>query len=111
MRGIQDELKAAEETYHHAYLGQRALLVKGMGSIKARDVPTPKTYREALSSEFAEFWQAAVLKEIKNLEDHEVYEWVELPAGRRAIDATWSFKVKANSAGLVDRFKGRLCAR
>lgn len=34
-----------------------------------------------------------------------------MPAGRKAIDSKWVFKVKYNSDGKVDRFKGRVVAK
>ena len=42
-------------------------------------MPEPRNYKEALESEFALFWEAAIAKELKNLADHDIWEWVDLP--------------------------------
>ena len=83
----------------------------------ARDAPTPKSYREALSGEFATAWNAAELRELKSLkdqEDQEVWEWCE-PAleggGAHAIGATWDWGAEPASEGFVDKVTARLCAR
>ena len=82
------------------------------GKLLARDVPTPTSYKDALSGDFATEWNQAVLRELKNLRDHSVWEWCELPAGRsHTIDATWAWRVKPTSQGHVDKWKARLCAR
>ena len=83
-----------------------------LGNMKARDVPTPRSYKEALSGDFADHWNAAVLKELQNLADHGVYKWCELPQGAaRPIDTTWAWRVKPTSTGQVDKLKARLVAR
>ena len=82
------------------------------GKLMARDVPTPKSFKDALSGEFATEWNQAVIRELKNLKDHSVWEWCELPEGRtHTIDATWAWRVKPTSQGHVDKWKARLCAR
>ena len=112
----------ARRTYHEhvqrgyaAFLRARdagwAHLVEKLKHIKARDVPTPKRYSEAIQGDFKEFWLEAIRKEIKNLTDHGTWVWRDLPKGRKPIDSTWSFKVKPNDRGLIDKFKARLCAR
>lgn len=85
--------------------------VAGLEGMKARDIPEPPNYKAALRGEFASFWRSAIMKEFDNLEEHDIWELVELPAGRRSIDTTWRFKAKPNAAGLIDKFKARLCAR
>ena len=64
-----------------------------------------------MESEFSQYWEDSIRRELDNLEDHEIWEWVDLPKGRRCIDTTWRFKVKPTMAGLIDKFKSRLCAR
>ena len=76
-------------------LPNKGLGKKGLAGVAARDVPTPKSYREAISGPFADHWNAAVLKELNNLKDHGVYKWVERPVGAPVpIDATWAWRVK-----------------
>ena len=94
-----------------AHLASRVALVEGLKHLKARDVPTPKKYSDAIEGDFKEFWKASIHKEIANLEDHNTWEWTDLPKGRKPIDATWAFRVKPNDDGLIEKFKSRLCAR
>ena len=43
--------------------------------------------------------------------ENNTWDLVELPEGREAIGSKWVFKVKHDSCGKVDRFKGRLVAK
>ena len=88
-----------------------ANLVKGLEGIRARDVPEPQSYKEALMSDYAEYWDAAIKIELKNLEDHDIWEWTHLPEGRKCIDTTWRFKTKVNAMGMIDKLKARCCSR
>ena len=88
-----------------------ANLVKGIEHVKARDFPEPRNYKDAINSEFKEFWNEAIQSELANLKSHGIWEWTELPAGRRCIDTTWRFRTKPTKSGMIDKLKGRLCAR
>ena len=105
---IQRIVREAEEDLDFTY----AAVVTDLRHTLAREIPTPKSYKEALSGVFADAWNEAVLKELANLKDHDVWEWCELPEGRNhTIDATWAWRVKPTSQGFVDKLKARLCAR
>ena len=88
-----------------------ANLTKGLEGVRARDVPEPKSYAEALASDYSSFWRDSIGVELANIEEHDVWEWVDLPRGRRCIDTTWAFRVKTNADGIVDKLKSRLCGR
>ena len=79
--------------------------------VKARDVPEPKRYSEAVEGRFSKFWTAAVQKELANLKNHKVYHWVMPKRGRKTVDAKWVFKAKSRNDGGIDKFKARLVAR
>ena len=110
-------VREAEDLFTYAArvqmnLPNKGLGKKGLAGVAARDVPTPKSYREAISGPFADHWNAAVLKELNNLKDHGVYKWVERPVGAPVpIDATWAWRVKPTSDGGVDKLKARVVAR
>ena len=111
---VDHAVRQARELFHSAYLTEQMLVIEGLEGVHARDIPTPKNFKQSLEGDFSEFWRQAVLTEVKNLEEHGVWEWVNrssLPPGRYPIDTTWSFKAKANNEGLVEKFKARLCAR
>ncbi|CAI7874948.1 unnamed protein product [Closterium sp. NIES-53] len=63
----------------------------------ALDIPTPRTYREAVSGQWASQWKAAM--------DSEMASWIS--TGTYVVDSMWIFKVK-RPPGLPDVFKGRL---
>ena len=105
----QGKLKAeracevAQEEFARAYMLERMLLVESLiKRVAARDIPTPKNYKEAVRSEFADYWNDAIIEEIRNLQSHGT--WKEIPMssvskGRKPIDSTWSFRVKKNQKG------------
>ena len=74
--------------YAKAYLLERAMLVESLRGVK--NIPTPKSYKEAVASEFAEYWNQAIVTEIQNLESHDVWEFVhkkDLPKGTKLVDS------------------------
>ena len=79
--------------------------------IKARDVPEPKRYSQAVEGRFKQYWTASIQKELANLKNHGVYRWVHLKPGQKTVDAKWVFKVKSRNDGGIDKFKSRLVAR
>lgn len=39
-------------------------------------------------------WREAIEEEMQNLENHQTWEYAELPPDRKAIGSKWVFKVK-----------------
>ena len=108
---IEQLCESAHTCFARAYMMERMLLVESLKGTPARDIPTPKNFKEAVNSEFADYWNEAIMTEIRNLEAFNTWEWVPRPKDRKLIDSTWAFRVKANQKGEVDRMKARLCAR
>ena len=50
-------------------------------------------------------------KEMRSLEDNEVWELTTLPPGKKAIGCKWVYRVKTNSDGSIERYKARLVAQ
>jgi transposase InsO family protein len=80
-------------------------------SIRAFDIPIPKTLTEALNGTHATLWRAAAVMEMKNLRDRRTYDLMALPRDRKAIDSKWVFTVKAKADGSIEKFKARLVAK
>ena len=101
----------AEEIFSSMRRGHHANLVKELAHIRRSDVPTPKRFSDAIKGEFKVYWLEAIEKEIENLREHHVFEWVPKPPGKHLIDSNWAWKVKANDKGQISKFKARLVAR
>ena len=71
----------------------------------------PKTVKEARSGENQLQWIEAMQNEINSLKEHQVWDLVELPPGRKAIGSKWIFKCKTDAEGNVERYKARLVAQ
>ena len=71
----------------------------------------PATLAEALASEHAVLWQAAVDKEIASLLANGTWEEGDLPNGKHAIDTKWVFKYKFDTDGNLERCKARLVVK
>ena len=50
--------QAAHEDFARAYMVERMMLIESLRGTAARDIPTPKNFKEAVNSEFADYWNA-----------------------------------------------------
>ena len=69
-------------------------------------IPTPNTFRQAMTSPFAGKWKLAMEKELESLKHHDVADTVSidtLPPGASAMGSRWVFKVKPGGT-----FKARM---
>lgn len=71
----------------------------------------PSNYKEAIASNDAESWIAAMQEELSSLQNQKVYEIVERTAGMRCVTSKWVFKVKFDAENIPIRYKSRLAAR
>ena len=75
------------------------------------DVKEPASYQEALTSEHASEWRAAMDEEMASLHANKTWELEELPDGVKTIPVKWVYKLKRSTTGDVERFKARLVAK
>ena len=66
---------------------------------------------EVLSTPEKAHWVKATEKEMKSLQENEVWDLVELPRVRKPVGSKWVFKVKTDEDGNVERYKARLVAQ
>ena len=78
---------------------------------KASEIDEPTTFEEALSGNYSKEWEAAANAEYQSLLENNTWELIKLPEGCKAIGCKWVFRVKYDSEGRVERFKGRLVAQ
>ena len=71
----------------------------------------PSSVRDAMASTDKHAWKIAMEEEMKSLHDNDVWDLVELPAGRKTVGCKWVFKEKVRADGNVDRYKARLVAQ
>ena len=71
----------------------------------------PRNYREAVASEDADQWLAAMRDELQSHAENHTYEYVDPPRGVKLVDNMWIFKVKQKADGSMDKRKARLVAR
>ena len=74
-------------------------------------IPIPRTYKEAMRSQHAKEWDAAVREEIKQLILNGTWEEFVLPNGANLVSTKWVFTIKETVSGGIERFKARLVAR
>ena len=71
----------------------------------------PTTIDEVLSSSDKDLWEEAMQKEMKSIEENDVWDIVELPKGKKAVGCRWVYKKKIGSDGSIERYKARLVAK
>eukprot|EP00954_Amorphochlora_amoebiformis_P005838 460476-Amorphochlora_amoeboformis.AAC.1 len=75
----------------------------------ASDIPTPRSFKHAISGKYGKQWLRAIQNECKNMEKYHVWDIVPNPGKRKLVNTVWVFKVKQLANGKVDKLKARLC--
>ncbi|XP_067621258.1 uncharacterized protein [Eurosta solidaginis] len=75
------------------------------------DVDTPRSVKEALSSEYSFEWKKSMEEEYSALLANNTWSAVDLPDGQKAIGSKWVFRIKRDSDGNIQKFKSRLVAK
>ncbi|CAI7807973.1 unnamed protein product [Closterium sp. NIES-53] len=71
-----------------------AMLISPEGDPEALDIPTPRTYREAVSREWASQWKVAMDSELASWRSIGTYVDAVPPPRETVVDGMWLFKVK-----------------
>ena len=71
----------------------------------------PTTLKQARDCANAKHWEPEIQAEMNSMRRAEVWDAVELPDGKHAIDSRLVFKTKRDAAGNIIRYKVRLCAK
>ncbi|CAI5469167.1 unnamed protein product [Closterium sp. Yama58-4] len=80
------------------------------GDPDALDIPTPRSYAEAISGPYSSQWQAAMDAEMASWKSTGTYVDEVPPPGANIVDGMWIFKVK-RPPGSPPVFKARYVAR
>ncbi|CAI7866247.1 unnamed protein product, partial [Closterium sp. NIES-54] len=87
-----------------------AMLLAPQGDPDAPDIPTPRSYAEAITSPYSSQWQAAMDAKMASWKSTGTYvDEVPLP-GANIVDGMWIFRVK-RPPGYPPAFKARYVAR
>ena len=68
----------------------------------------PTSVTDAMMSDEKEYWLDLMKQEMNSICENNVYDLVELPEGKRALNSRWVFKRKIASDGSIERYKARL---
>ncbi|GJW01997.1 retrovirus-related pol polyprotein from transposon TNT 1-94 [Tanacetum coccineum] len=79
-------------------------------SVAPEDNGEPESYSEALSSKESVQWKKAINEEMVSLEKNQTWSLVRLPAGKKALQSKWVFRVKEEQDG-SKRYKARLVVK
>ncbi|CAI7852418.1 unnamed protein product [Closterium sp. NIES-53] len=81
-----------------------------IGGPDTLDIPTPCSYREAISGEYSSRWQTAMDAEMASWKSTGTYVDEVPPSGANIVSGMWIFRVK-QSPGSPPAFKARYVAR
>ncbi|CAI5483777.1 unnamed protein product [Closterium sp. Yama58-4] len=87
-----------------------AMLLTPEGDPDALDIPTPRTYAEAVSGPWASQWRAAMDAEMASYRSTGTYVDEVPPPGTNVVDGMWIYRVK-RPPGSPPVFKARYVAR
>ena len=77
----------------------------------AHDEENPKTIQEALSGLTSKEWIKAMEKEMNLMKANQVWNFVDLPPGRKTIGNKWVLNIKRKEYGTIGRYKARLVSK
>ncbi|CAI7808372.1 unnamed protein product [Closterium sp. NIES-53] len=87
-----------------------AMLLAPEGDPDAPDIPTPRSYAEAITGPYSSQWQIVMDAEMASWKSIGTYVDVIPPSGANIVDGMWIFNVK-RSPGSLPVFKARYVAR
>ncbi|CAI7823436.1 unnamed protein product [Closterium sp. NIES-53] len=87
-----------------------SLLLAPEGDPDAQDIPTPRSYAEAITGPYSSQWQAAMDAEMASWKSTGTYVDEVPPPGVDIVDGMWIFRVK-RPLGSPPAFKARYVAR
>ncbi|MBW0523677.1 hypothetical protein O181_063392 [Austropuccinia psidii MF-1] len=71
----------------------------------------PKTYSQAINSNYQQEWQNSIATELENMKKHNVWSPSETIENVKPLSTTWLFKRKTDKDGNLTKFEERLCVR
>ena len=112
MADLYDESPTKEDVEALVSIKESRLMKDSSGNFKA--VVIPKGYHQMRFSPEYDKWLKAMKEEIDSHSKAGTWKLIlaaTIPKGRRPIGSTWSYDVKRNADGTVNRYKARFCAQ
>lgn len=108
---VQDELEEQQEPRRSTRVRQAPDFYMGLHELLLMDTDDPLTYEEAIKRKDSKAWQEAMQSEIESMYENQVWNLVDLPAGKKAVRNKWIFKRKTDMNGNLTTYKARLVAK
>ncbi|CAI7736185.1 unnamed protein product, partial [Closterium sp. NIES-53] len=102
----QEDLECLAATAPHLV----SMLLAAEGDPDAPDIPTPRSYAEAIAGEYSSQWQTAMDAEMASWKSTSTYVDEVPPRGANIVSGMWIFRVK-RPPGSPPVFKARYVAR
>lgn len=77
----------------------------------ASEIDVPNSIADLKDREDSNKWMQAVEEELDALKENDTWTVTKLPAGKKAINSKWVFRVKPDANGNVDKYKARLVVK
>ncbi|CAI7839610.1 unnamed protein product [Closterium sp. NIES-53] len=106
LEDIQEDFQCLAATVPHLV----AMLLAPEGDPDASDIPTTRSYAEAITGPYSSQWQTAMDAEIASWKSTGTYVDAVPPSGANIVDGMWIFRVK-RPPGSPPVFKARYIAR
>jgi hypothetical protein len=74
------------------------------------DSEEPECYEEAMQVDTKNKWEQGMKEEMDSLENNQTWDLVQLPAGKRALQNKWVYRLKEEDEG-EKRYKARLVVK
>ena len=71
----------------------------------------PATFKQAMSSPEAQYWEEAINNEVESILQNHTWELVDLPPGCKPLGHKWIFKRKRKLDGTIEKYKARLVVK
>ena len=107
-----DESPSKDDVEAYVSIKESRLMKDKDGNFKT--VTIPKGYHQARYSPEYNKWMEAMIEEINSHDKAGTWDLIlasKAPSGRRPIGSTWSYDVKRNADGTINRYKARFCAQ
>ncbi|MBW0505464.1 hypothetical protein O181_045179 [Austropuccinia psidii MF-1] len=71
----------------------------------------PSTYKNTSKSEDRVLWQEAINQELNNMNQHNLWQVIDMKEDYKLFGTPWIFRIKTNDRNEATEYKARLCAQ